>query len=78
MELEDGCRFDEMYYHGPSFAARNFTLGRHAEVDFVLQSHHRPVEGLPSPHEVCIEIRLGANSNRSVVPFGPCHFTHRE
>lgn len=75
MELEDGSRLDETCHQWPSEAASNFTLGRYAEVDFVIQHRASPPKDLPGPVKVCLEIRLGDTRNQLVEPFEPCYFT---
>jgi hypothetical protein len=78
MELEDGSLFGGMCCdHEPQRAAQRFRLGRRAEVDYVLQYLDRPVEGLPDPHALFVEIRLGEIVSWKVEPI-PSYFTARE
>jgi hypothetical protein len=76
IELENGSFFSEMCEQEPQEAVKNFCLGRIAEVDYVLQYAKQPIEGLPDPHPVCIEIRLGETVPWKVKPI-PSYFTSK-
>jgi hypothetical protein len=59
MELPDGTLFGGLCNLEPEDADRAFTLGRIAEVDYVLQFMKTPEEGTESASAIWLEIRLG-------------------
>jgi hypothetical protein len=76
IQLKNGSFYTEMCEQEPHEAVKNYRLGRIAEVDYVLQFAKHPIEGLPDPSPVCIEIRLGETVPWKVKPL-PSYFTSK-
>ena len=68
MELADGTLFGGHCYLDPEDADRAFTLGRIAEVDYVLQLSKSSELRDESPTSVWLEVRLGDTVNCQVTP----------
>ena len=75
MELEDGTIFQHMTELDAKESAEVFKLGCVVEADYVLQEAKSPIQGLPKPSKVVLELRLDAELLPGIEPLGPCYYT---